>query len=119
VPFSYVLLRLNRRLQTESVAPIFRVARLYFRMKFQCGDHLLQCDPERLSGNPHREEVLFQIVKTYQRYAKASIDSKKKERYNKAILAYNDLIKKGIRKPGSVRRQKKWFITNATRNCNS
>lgn len=72
----------------------FRVARLYFRMgdfnaAITCYNAILKDYPE----TPHREEIMFQIIKTYQRYAKASIDSKKKERYNKAILAYNDLIK--------------------------
>jgi outer membrane protein assembly factor BamD len=72
----------------------FRIARLYFRMgdfnaAITCYNAILKDYPE----TPHREEIMFQIMKTYQRYAKESIDSKKKERYNKAILAYNDLLK--------------------------
>ena len=72
----------------------FRIARLYYRMgdynaAATCYYRILNDYPE----TPHREEIMFQILKTYQRYAKESIVSKQKERYNKALLAYNDLIK--------------------------
>jgi outer membrane protein assembly factor BamD len=72
----------------------YRIARLYFRMgdfnaAISCYNLILKDYPE----TPHREEILFQILKTYQRYAKESIESRKKERYTKAILAYNDLLK--------------------------
>ena len=72
----------------------YRIARLYFRMgdfnaAITCYNAILKDYPE----TPHREEIMFQILKTYQKYAKESIESKKKERYNRAILAYNDLLK--------------------------
>lgn len=72
----------------------YRIARLYYRMgDFNAAitsyNNLLKDYPE----TPHREEILFQIVKIYQKYADESIELKKKERYNKAILAYNDLLK--------------------------
>ncbi len=72
----------------------YRIARLYFRMgdfnaAITCYNNILKDYPE----TPHREEIMFLILKTYQKYAKESIESKKKERYTKAIYAYNDLLK--------------------------
>lgn len=72
----------------------YRIARLYFRMgdynaAITCYNNILKDYPE----TPHREEILFLILKTYQKYAKESIEVKKKERYTKAIYAYNDLLK--------------------------
>ncbi len=72
----------------------YRIARLYFRMgdynaAITCYNSILKDYPE----TPHREEILFLILRTYQKYAKESIDAKKKERYTRAVIAYNDLMK--------------------------
>jgi outer membrane protein assembly factor BamD len=72
----------------------YRIARLYFRMgdynaAITCYNNILKDYPE----TPHKEELMFLIMKTYSKFAKESIELKKKERYNKAILAYNDLLK--------------------------
>jgi len=56
---------------------------------------------------------MFLILKTYQKYAKESIEVKKKERYTKAIYAYNDLLKE-FRRP-VIRQMPRLFTKSATR----
>jgi outer membrane protein assembly factor BamD len=41
---------------------------------------------------PHREELLFYILKSNFKYASKSIDTKRKERFTATIEAYNDLV---------------------------
>jgi outer membrane protein assembly factor BamD len=72
----------------------YKVAKLYFRMgdfaaaAVTLGD-ILKDFPE----TPHKEEILFEILKVYQKYAKESVESKKIERYTKAVNAYKDLVR--------------------------
>jgi|WetSurMetagenome_2_1015567.scaffolds.fasta_scaffold202524_2 outer membrane protein assembly factor BamD len=72
----------------------YKIARMYSKMSDYTAaivsyQNILKDFPE----TPHKEEVLFQILKTDYKYAAGSVDSKKKERFNKAISAYNDLVK--------------------------
>ena len=41
---------------------------------------------------PHKEEVLFLVVKSYHKFAEESILEKQKDRHLKAIVAYNDFV---------------------------
>ncbi len=80
---------LRRKLEMKD----YRIAKMYHRMEdyaasIQTLNGILKEFPE----SPHREEILYLIFKSYHRYAKESIESKKKERYNKSFLAYNDFV---------------------------
>lgn len=71
----------------------FKIAKLYYRMEdyaaaIQCLNNALKEFPE----SPHREEILYLIFKSYHKYALKSVDDKKKERNNKALLTYNEFI---------------------------
>jgi|WetSurMetagenome_2_1015567.scaffolds.fasta_scaffold35994_1 outer membrane protein assembly factor BamD len=72
----------------------YKVAKLYYRMgDFAAAavslNNILKDYPE----TPHKEEIMFEILKVYQRYAKESIPSKQIERYTKAVNAYKDLVR--------------------------
>jgi outer membrane protein assembly factor BamD len=71
----------------------FRIARLYYRMEdyaasIQSLNNILKEYPD----TPHKEEILFMIFKSYHRFAKESVEEKKKDRHIKAINAYNEFI---------------------------
>jgi outer membrane protein assembly factor BamD len=71
----------------------YKIAKMYYRMS----DYIsaVTCFNNIIKGytdSPHREEILYLIFKSYYKYAKESIDSKKKERYLKAVVAYTDLV---------------------------
>lgn len=72
----------------------YRIAKLYAKMgdylaAITCFNNILKDYPE----TPHKEEILFQILKTSYKYSKESIESKKKDRYQKTVLAYKELIR--------------------------
>lgn len=71
----------------------YRIARMYYRMSdyvsaLTCFNNILK----DYTDTPHREEILFLVTKTYYKYAKESIENKKKERYTKTLAAANELI---------------------------
>ena len=71
----------------------YKIARLYYRMDdytaaLVCYNNILNDFPE----TPHREEILFMIFKANYKYASASVDQKKKERFTKALAAYKELV---------------------------
>lgn len=71
----------------------FRIARLYYRMydyaaSIQALNNILKEFPD----TPHKEEILFMIFKSYHKFAKESVEEKKKDRHIKAINAYNEFI---------------------------
>ena len=71
----------------------YKMARLYYRMEdyaasIQAFGSILKEFPD----TPHREEILFLIFKSYHKFAKESIESKKKDRYSKALLSYNEFV---------------------------
>jgi len=71
----------------------YRIAKMYYRMEDYAASitgftNILKDYPD----TPHKEELLYLIVKSYYRYAKESIEEKQKDRYAKVILAYNDLV---------------------------
>jgi outer membrane protein assembly factor BamD len=71
----------------------YRIAKLYFRMDdYAAAVQVLSNILKEFPGTPHKEEVLFLVFKSYHKYAKASIDEKKKERHQKALAAYDDFV---------------------------
>jgi outer membrane protein assembly factor BamD len=71
----------------------YKIAKLYYRMEdyaaaIQSFNNLLKDFPD----SPHREEIMFLIVKSYYRYARESVFEKQKDRQSKAITAYNEFI---------------------------
>ena len=41
---------------------------------------------------PHKEEILFLVVKSYYKYAKESIEERQKDRHSKVVIAYNEFV---------------------------
>lgn len=71
----------------------YKIAKMYYRMSdyvsaVACFNNILK----DYTDSPHKEEILYMIFKSYYKYAKESIESKKKERYMKAVVAYNELM---------------------------
>ena len=71
----------------------YKIAKLYYRMEdyaasIRSFNNILKDYPE----TPHKEEILFLVFKSYYKYAKQSVEERKKERHLKAIAAYNDFI---------------------------
>lgn len=71
----------------------YKIGKMYYRMEdylaaITAFSMILKEYPESV----HREEILFLVFKSSYKYAFESIDSKKKERYQKATTAYNDLV---------------------------
>lgn len=71
----------------------YKIARLYYRMAdysaaIQSLNNILKDFPD----TPHKEEILFMIFKSYHKFAKESVEFKKKERHLKAISAYNEFV---------------------------
>jgi len=69
----------------------YKIARLYYRMddyaaSIQSLNNILKDFPD----SPHKEEILFLILKSYHQFAKESILEKQKDRYARAITAYNE-----------------------------
>ncbi len=81
------------KLREKLAAKDFRIAKMYYRMEdyaaaIQCYNNILKEYPE----TKDKEEILFMIIKTYYKYAKESIEDKKKDRYSKTVQAYNDFV---------------------------
>ncbi|MCX6250762.1 MAG: outer membrane protein assembly factor BamD [Bacteroidetes bacterium] len=71
----------------------YHIARLYYKMEdfaaaIRSFNNILKDYPD----SPHKEEIMFYIVKSYSQYAKESIEEKKKDRYLKVISSYNDFV---------------------------
>jgi outer membrane protein assembly factor BamD len=69
----------------------FKIAKMYYRMSdyvsaVTCFNNILK----EYTDSPHLEEIHYLIFKSYYKYAKESIESKKNERFKKAVTAYND-----------------------------
>jgi outer membrane protein assembly factor BamD len=70
----------------------YNIAKMYFRMQdfaaaIKSLNNILKDYPE----TPHKDEIMFMIFKSWTRYASQSVESRKKERFQKALVAYNDL----------------------------
>jgi outer membrane protein assembly factor BamD len=81
------------KIRTKLEYKDYKIAKMYYRMSdyvsaVTCFNNIIK----DYTDSPHKEEILYLIFKSYYKYAKESIESKKKERYLKAVLAYNELI---------------------------
>ncbi len=81
------------KLRTKLEYKDYKIARMYYRMadytaSIKSYNNILKEYPE----TPHKEEILFLIFKSYHKFAKQSIEEKKKDRYQKAMNAYKDFI---------------------------
>jgi len=79
--------KMREKLETKD----FKIAQLYYRMDDYLAaitsfNNILKDYPE----TQKKEEIMFLIFKSYNKYAVQSIDSKKRERMGKAFIAYND-----------------------------
>lgn len=71
----------------------FRIARLYYRMEdYAASVQALNNILKEFPDTPHKEEILFMIFKSYHKFARKSVEEKKKDRHIKAINAYNEFI---------------------------
>jgi len=71
----------------------YKLGKMYYRMddyaaSIKVFSNILKEHPD----SPHREEVLFLVVKSYYRYAKESIEERQKDRHSGVVLAYNELV---------------------------
>jgi outer membrane protein assembly factor BamD len=71
----------------------YKVAKLYYRMDDYAAsitmlNNIIKDYPE----TPHKEEILYLIVKSYHKYAEESIFEKQKDRHIKAIIAYKEFV---------------------------
>ena len=71
----------------------YKIAKMYYRMSdyvsaITCFNNILK----EYTDTPHKEEIMYMVAKTYYKYAKESIETKKKERYTKTLTAVNDLL---------------------------
>lgn len=69
----------------------YKIAKMYYRMEdfaaaIQMFNNILKDFPD----SPHREEIMFLIVKAYYRFAIESIAEKQKQRHTKAMEAYTE-----------------------------
>lgn len=81
------------KLREKLAAKDMRIAKMYYRMEdfsaaILCFNNVLKEYPE----TKDKEEILYFIVKSYYKYAKASIEDKMKERHTKTMQAYNEFI---------------------------
>jgi outer membrane protein assembly factor BamD len=79
------------KLREKLASKDLRIAKMYLRMEdfaaaIQCFNNILKEYPE----TKDKEEILFMVVKTYYKYAKESIEDKKKDRHTKAVEAFSD-----------------------------
>jgi outer membrane protein assembly factor BamD len=71
----------------------YKIAKMYYRMDdyaaaIQSLSNILKDFPD----SPHKEEVMFLIVKSYYHYARESILEKQKERQTKMLTAYTEFV---------------------------
>jgi len=81
------------KLREKLAAKDLRIAKLYYRMEdfsaaIMCFNNILKEYPE----TKDKEEILFLTIKSYYKYAKESIEDKKKDRHSKTLQAYNEFI---------------------------
>jgi outer membrane protein assembly factor BamD len=81
--------KLRLKLETKD----YRIAKLYYRMDdYAAAIQVLSNIVKDFPETPHKEEILFLIVKSYHKFAKESIFEKQKDRHTKTIIAYNEFV---------------------------
>ena len=71
----------------------YKIAKMYYRMDDYAAaikgfSNIVKDFPD----SPHKEEILFLVVKSYYKYAYQSIEERQKDRHSGVVLAYNELI---------------------------
>lgn len=71
----------------------YKIAKVYYRMAdyvaaITVSNNILKDYPE----TPHKEEILFLVIKSYYKFAEQSVYAKQKERHLKAVVAYNEFV---------------------------
>jgi outer membrane protein assembly factor BamD len=81
--------KLRLKLETKD----YKVAKLYYRMDdYAASIQVLNNILKDYTDTPHKEEVLFLIVKSYHKFAEESVFEKQRDRYLKTIVAYNEFV---------------------------
>lgn len=71
----------------------YRISKLYYRMEdYQAAITSFENILDEYPDTDYKEEILYYITKAYYDYAEKSIYSKKTERFEKTVEAYNNLI---------------------------
>ncbi len=71
----------------------YRIAKLFYRMDdYSAAIMSLNNILKEFPDTPHKEEILFLIFKSYHKFAKQSIEERKKDRYSKAMTAYKEFV---------------------------
>jgi len=71
----------------------YRISKLYYRMEdYQAAITSFENILDEYPDTDYQEEILYYITKAYYDYAEKSIYSKKMERFEKTVEAYNNLI---------------------------
>jgi outer membrane protein assembly factor BamD len=71
----------------------YRMAKLYYRMDdYLAAITVLNDILKEYPDTRNKEDIMFLVFKATNRFAMKSIESRKKERYLKAISAYNDFV---------------------------
>ncbi len=71
----------------------YKIAKLFYRMEdYAATITMLNNILKDFPDTPHKEEILFLVVKSYHKFAEQSIFEKQKERHAKAIIAYNEFV---------------------------
>lgn len=79
---------LRQKLETKS----YNVSKLYYKMEdYQAAITSFENLMDDYPDTQYKEEVLYYITKAYYEYAEKSIFSKRDERYEKTVEAYNNL----------------------------
>ena len=80
---------LRKKLELKS----FNIALMYYRMEdYMASITSFEIILKKFPDTDRREEILMYMAKGYYEYAERSIPSKKRERYEKAIDSYNNLL---------------------------
>jgi outer membrane protein assembly factor BamD len=71
----------------------YKIAKLFYRMDdYAAAIQMLNNILKDFPDTPHKEEVLFLVVKAYHKFAQESIFEKQKDRHTKSIAAYNEFV---------------------------
>ena len=81
------------KIRTKLEYKDYKIAKMYYKMSdfvaaLTCFNNVLK----DYTDSPHKEEIQYMIVKSCYKYAKESIESKKKERYQKMLASANELL---------------------------
>lgn len=81
------------KLRTKLEMKDYRICKLYYRMEdYAAAVQGLNNILKEFPDTPHKEEILFLVFKSYHKFAKESVEEKKKDRHTKAIASYNEFV---------------------------